>query len=81
MEQADALVLTALEVADPDAQIRKEVIELIRQVVAEELASYVRNNIAYIAGAVTAEARWSIKQTALSAIKEHFLAQHGINGF
>lgn len=81
MKQADALVLTALEVADPDAQIRKEVIELIRQVVAAELHEYVRNNIAYIAGAVTTEARWTIKQTALAAIKEHFLAQHGINGF
>lgn len=81
MNKTDALVLTALEIADPDAQIRKEVLELIRQVVVEELNAYVRNNISYLAVAVTTEARWAIKQTALSAIKEHFLQQHGINAF
>lgn len=72
MKQADALVLTALEVADPDAQIRKEVIELIRAVVVQEIASYLHGHANVMANAWAFEAKHNIKCIALAAIKDHF---------
>lgn len=72
MKQTDALVLTALEIADPDAQIRKEVIEMIRQVVVQEIASYLHGHANVMANAWAFEAKHSIRQIALAAIKDHF---------
>lgn len=81
MDDVTQQLVISLEAADPDAAIRKEMIELIRGVVVEEIARYFNRNTGLIATAVVTEANHQIKQTALRAVREHFNNPQMISNF
>lgn len=72
MNPTNTLLVTALEIADPDAQIRKEVIELIREIVKQELALFTNTSSITLGALIVNEQTYTIKQIALAALKEHF---------
>lgn len=72
MDDVTQQLVISLEAADPDAAIRKEMIELIRGVVVQEISAYLHGHANVMANTWAFEAKHNIKCIALAAIKDHF---------